>query len=73
MLLLLLNLTSVPIQSSAVRRLLLQLLLLLLLKEVGSERLGGADLHPIIPQTPAPKYQPLDRKKRKGRIVESNK
>ena len=41
-----------------------QFLLLLLIK-VGSARLGESDIHPISPQTPAPQYQPIDRKKRK--------
>ena len=44
------------------------LLLLLLLKRVGSARLRESD--PISPNTPAPQYQPIDRKKRKGKIVE---
>ena len=41
------------------------LLLLLLLKKIGSARLGESDIHPISPKTPAPQYQPIDRKKRK--------
>ena len=45
-------------------------LLLLLLKEVGSARLRESDQHPISPKTPAPQYQPIDRKKRKWKIVE---
>ena len=44
--------------------------LLLLLKEVGSARLRKSDTHPISLKTPAPQYQPVDRKKRKGKIVE---
>ena len=43
------------------------LLLLLLLKEFGSARLREGDIHSISPKTPAPRYQPIDRKKRKGR------
>ena len=43
---------------------------LLLLKKVGSARLGESDIHPISPKTPAPQYQPIDRKKRKGKRVE---
>ena len=43
---------------------------LLLLKEVGSARLRDSGMHPISPKTPAPQYQPIDRKKRKGKIVE---
>ena len=46
------------------------LLLLLLSKKVGSARLRESDMHPISPKTPAPQYQPIDRKKRKGKIVE---
>ena len=45
-------------------------LLLILLKEVGGARLRESDLHLISPETPAPQYQPIDRKKRKGKIVE---
>ena len=43
---------------------------LLLLKEVGSARLRESDVHPISLKTPAPQYQPIDRKKRKGKRVE---
>ena len=49
----------------------LLLLLLLLLKGVGSARLGESYLHPISLKTPAPQYQPIDRYKRKGKIVEN--
>ena len=45
-------------------------LLLLLLNKVGSARLGEGDTHPISPKTPAPQYQSIDRKKRKGKRVE---
>ena len=45
------------------------LLLLLLYKEVGSARLRESDIHPINPKTPAPQYQPIDMKKRKGKIL----
>ena len=41
--------------------------LLLLLKKVGSARLRVIYVHPISPKTPAPQYQPIDRKKRKGK------
>ena len=44
-------------------------ILLLLLKKVSSARLGEIDIHPISPKTPAPQYQPIDRKKRKGKRV----
>ena len=43
---------------------------LLLLKKVSSARLGESDIHPISPKTPTPQYQPIDRKKRKGKKVE---
>ena len=46
------------------------LLLLLLLKNVSSARLEESDIHSISPKTPAPQYQPIDRKKRKGKSVE---
>ena len=49
---------------------LLLLLLLLLLKKVGNARLGEGDIHPISPKTPAPRYQPIDRKKRTGKRAE---
>ena len=49
---------------------LLLLLLLLLLKKVGSARLIESDIHFISPKTPAPHKEPIDRKKRKGKIVE---
>ena len=48
----------------------LLLLLLLLLKKDGSARVRESDVHPISPKTPAPQYQPIDRKKRKGQRVE---
>ena len=44
--------------------------LLLLLKKVGSARLRESDIHPLSPKTPASQYQPIDRKKRKGKIAE---
>ena len=43
---------------------------LLLLKEVGRARLRKSDVHTISQKTPAPQHQPIDRKKRKGNIVE---
>ena len=43
---------------------------LLLLKKVSSARLGESDIHPISPKTPAPQYQPIDGKKRKGKRLE---
>ena len=46
------------------------ILLLLFLKKVSSTRVGESNMHPISPKTPAPQYQPIDRKKRKGKRVE---
>ena len=43
---------------------------LLLLKKVGSARLRESGIHPMGPKTPAPQYQPIDRKKRKEKRVE---
>ena len=37
---------------------------------VCSARLRESDIHPISPKTPAPEYQPIDRKKRNGKRVE---
>ena len=42
-------------------------LLLLLLKKIGNARLGEGDCHPISPKTPAPHYQPIEKRKRKGK------
>ena len=42
-------------------------ILLLLLKKIGNARLGEGDCHPISPKTPAPHYQPIEEKKRKGK------
>ena len=44
--------------------------ILLLLKTVGSAKLRESGIHPISPKTPSPQYQPIDRKKRKGKKVE---
>ena len=44
--------------------------LLFLLKKVGSARLRESDIHPISPKTQAPQYKPIDRNKRKGKILE---
>ena len=46
-------------------------ILLLLLKKPGSARLRESDVHPISPKTPAPQYQPIDIKRRKGKKVEN--
>ena len=45
---------------------------LLLLKKVGSARLRESVIHLISLKTPAPQYQPIDRKTRKGKRVEDN-
>ena len=45
-------------------------LVLLLLKKVSSARVGESDIQPISAKTPAPQYQPIDRKKSKGKRVE---
>ena len=42
-------------------------LLLLLLKKIGNAIPGEGDCHPISPKTPAPHYQPIEEKKRKGK------
>ena len=44
-------------------------ILLLLLKKIGSARLRESDVHSISPKSPTPQYQPIDRKKRKGKRV----
>ena len=45
-------------------------IIILLLKKVGSARLTESDIYLISPKTPAPQYQLIDRKKRKGKRVE---
>ena len=59
----------VPILSGRVCRGVVPVLLLLL-KKVSSARLGESDIYHISQKTPAPQYQPIDRKKRKGKRVE---
>ena len=44
-----------------------KLLLLLLFKKIGNARPGEGDCQPISPKTPAPHYQPIEEKKRKGK------
>ena len=56
--------------KSASNGAILQKRMKLLFKKVGSARLRESDVHPISPKTPAPQYQPIDRKKRKGKRVE---
>ena len=45
-------------------------IIIIIIKKVGSARLRESDIHPISPKTPAPQYQPIDKKKRKGKKVE---
>ena len=45
------------------------IIIIILFKKVGSARLRERDVHPISPKTPSPQYQPIDRKKRKGKRV----
>ena len=45
----------------------LLLILLLLLKKIGNARPGEGDWHPVSPKTPAPHYQPIEEKNRKGK------
>ena len=45
-------------------------IIIIIKKRVGSARLRESDIHPISPKTPAPQYQPRDRKRRKGKRVE---
>ena len=45
-------------------------IIILLFKKVGSTMLRASAIHPISPKIPAPQYQPIDRKKRKGKRVE---
>ena len=51
----------------ATKLLSLLLLLLLLLKKVGSAKPRESDVHFISQKTPAPQYQPKERKMRKGK------
>ena len=46
---------------------------LLLLKDVGAARLDESGLHPISQKTPALKYQPIERKEKRKKIVEDEK
>ena len=46
--------------------------IIIIKEKVGSARLRESDIHPISPKTPAPQYQPIDRKKRKRTRVEDN-
>ena len=46
------------------------IIIIIIIKNVSSARLGDSDIHPISPKTPGTQYQPIDRKKRKGKRVE---
>ena len=46
------------------------IVIIIIVKKVGSARLRESDVHPISPKASAPQYQPIDRKKRKGKRVE---
>ena len=46
------------------------IIIIIIIKNVSSARLGESDIHHISPKTPAPQYQPIDRRKRKGKRVE---
>ena len=35
-----------------------------------SARLRERDIHPLSQKTPAPQYQPIDKEKRNGKIIE---
>ena len=50
-----------------------EILLLLLFKKIVNERQGEGDWHPISPKTPAPHYQPIEEKKRKGKYLKTKK
>ena len=61
------------IPTHALILLLLLLLLSLLLLKVGNARVGESDLHPISPTILAPQYQPIEKEKRMGKIIEDEK
>ena len=46
------------------------IIIIIIIKRGASARLRESDIPPISPKTPSPQYQPIDRKKRKGKIVE---
>ena len=41
--------------------------IIIIIKKIGNARPGEGDCHPISPKTPAPHYQPIEEKKRKGK------
>ena len=46
------------------------LIIIIIIKKRQQCKVGESDIHPISPKTPAPQYQPIDRKKRNGKKVE---
>ena len=47
-----------------------QIIIIIIKKRSAVQGGGESDIHPFSPKTPAPQYQPIDRKKRKGKRVE---
>ena len=43
------------------------IIIIIVKKKIGNTRPGEGDCHPISPKTPAPHYQPIEEKKRKGK------
>ena len=43
------------------------IIIIIIIKKIGNARPGEGDCHPISPKTPAPHYQPIEEKKRKGK------
>ena len=46
------------------------IIIIIIIKKSRSARLRESGIHSISPKIPAPQYQPIDRKKRKGKKVE---
>ena len=46
------------------------IIIIIIIIKKGRQCKAESDVHPISPKTPAPQYQPIDRKKRKGKRVE---
>ena len=45
-------------------------IIIIIIKKGRQCKAESDDVHPISPKTPAPQYQPIDRKKRKGKRLE---
>ena len=43
------------------------IIIIIMIKKIGNARPGEGDCHPSSPKTPAPHYQPIEEKKRKGK------